>query len=55
MNEKARIWIKISLKFVLNGPINNIPAMVQPGRRQAIIWTDVDPIQRRIYASLGGD
>ena len=24
-------------------------------RRQAIIWTDADPIQWRLYAALGGD
>ena len=24
-----------------------------PNRRQAIIWTNDDPVQRRIYASLG--
>ena len=29
LNEKARIFIKISLKFVLKEPINNIPALVQ--------------------------
>ena len=29
MNENVRISIKISLKFVPNGPINNIPALVQ--------------------------
>ena len=28
LNEKAQILIKISLKFVRKGPINNIPAMV---------------------------
>ena len=28
LNENARISIKISLKFVPNGPINNIPALV---------------------------
>ena len=27
-NENVRISIKISLKFVLMGPINNIPALV---------------------------
>ena len=59
--------------FTHNGPIHNIPALVQimagrrPGDRplsepmmvrsltQAIIWTIADPVQRRIYASLGGD
>ena len=26
-----------------------------PSRRQAIIWTNVDPVHWRIYAALGGD
>ena len=26
-----------------------------PNRRQAIIWTNADPIHWRIYAVLGGD
>ena len=29
LNEKAQISIENSLKFVLKGPINNIPALVQ--------------------------
>ena len=29
LNENVRISIKISLKFVPQGPINNIPALVQ--------------------------
>ena len=29
MNENVRISIKISLKFVPKGPINNIPALIQ--------------------------
>ena len=29
LNENAWISIKISLKFILQGPINNIPALVQ--------------------------
>ena len=29
LNENATSWIKISLKFVPKGPINNIPALVQ--------------------------
>ena len=43
----GNVWIpvKISLKFVRKGPINNIPALVQImdwrlDRRQAIIWTN---------------
>ena len=35
---KENVWtsIKILLKFIPNGPINNIPALVQITRRQAI-------------------
>ena len=29
LNENRSIWIKISLKFVPKGPINNIPAVVE--------------------------
>ena len=48
MNEKFCILIQISRKFGLdNGLV--------PNRRQAIIWTNADPIQWRIYAALGGD
>ena len=43
LNENVLISIKISLKFVPKGQINNIPALVQiglaPTRRQAIVWT----------------
>ena len=46
VNENARIFIEFSLKFVPEGPINNILALVQiinglaPSRPQAIIWTN---------------
>ena len=44
LKEIVKISIKISLKFVPKGPINNIPALVHnglaPARRQAIIWTN---------------
>ena len=54
LNENIWISIKIALKFVPSGSINNIPALVQimawhrpgdkplsePGRCQAIIWTN---------------
>ena len=54
LNENVWIPIEISLKFVPKGPINNIPALVRiMAGRQAIIWTNDDPVQRRIYASLG--
>ena len=35
------------------GPIENNSALAN--RRQAIIWTNADPIHWRIYAALGGD
>ena len=50
MNQKFCISIRISLKFVHKGPIDNIPP-----RHQAIIWTNADPIHQPIYAALGGD
>ena len=58
------ITIQISLKFVPMSPIDNTPALLlfigsgnglAPSRRQAIIWTNADPIHWRIYAALGGD
>ena len=41
-------------KFVPKGPIDNSPADngLAPIRRQAIIWTNADPIHWRIYAAL---
>ena len=43
----------ISLKFVLKGPIGLDNGLV-PYKRQAIIWTNADPIHWRIYTALGG-
>ena len=47
LNENTLISLKIPLKFVPKGPIDNIPALVQimanglaPTRRQAIVWTN---------------
>ena len=42
VNENIWILIKISLKFVPKGQINNISALVQimAWRRPAIIWTN---------------
>ena len=42
------------------GPINNKATFgsgngLAPKRRQAIIWTNADPVHRRIYAALGGN
>ena len=53
LNESARISIEISLKFVPESRINNIPAMVQimvPTRHYLNQWW-LD--YRQIYASLG--
>ena len=60
MSEKFSNLTKISLKFVPKGPIDNNPTIgldngLAPNRRQAITWTNGDPIRRRIYAALGGD
>ena len=42
LNENAWILVQISLKFVPQGPINNIPGLVRimVWRRSAIIWTN---------------
>ena len=58
VNEKFCILIKMSLKFVPKGLIDNNPAFeldndLAPNRRQAIIWTNIDPIHWRIYAAQG--
>ena len=29
--------------------------MATPNRRQAIIWTNADPVHWRLYAALGGE
>ena len=48
LNENIWISMKISLKFVPKGPIDNMPATtgldngLVPNRRQAIIWTNDD-------------
>ena len=57
LSENVWIPIKISLKFVPKGPINNIPALVQImawcGTGESHYLTNDDPVQRSIYASLG--
>ena len=56
LNENDRMPIQISLKFVPRSPIDNKPALVQlMAWRQAITWTNADPVYWRIYAALGGD
>ena len=52
LNENVRISIKISLKFVPKGPINNNPALVQiMAWRRFTMWTK-KLVYWRIYASL---
>ena len=53
LNENVWISIEISLEFVPKGPV--VQAMAWPNRRQAITWTNVDPIHWLIYATLGED
>ena len=57
MDENVSISIKISLKFVPKGPINNIRALVQiiawRGQATSHYLNQLWPIYRRIYASLG--
>ena len=60
MSEKFCILIRISLKFVHNGPIDNIQMNgsddgLAPTRRQAIIWTNADRFHWCIYAAPGTD
>ena len=52
-------FIRISLTVVPVGAIDRRSQMVQvnglaPNRRQAITWTNVDPVQWRMCAALGG-
>ena len=57
MNEELCILIKISLKFVPKGTIDNKSMLVRIVAwrwRGDIIWTNADPVRWRIYAALGG-
>ena len=49
LNENVIISIKISLKFVPKGPINNIPALVQI---MAWRWPDDKPLSEAMMVSL---
>ena len=45
LNKKISISIRISMKFVLKVPTDNNSALVQEmARRQAITWTNADPV-----------
>ena len=52
VKENFLILMKLSLMLVPMGPINNNQA--SPNKRQATIWTNVNPIHWRIYAGGGG-
>ena len=45
------LLIRVQWKYASIGSDNGLA----PTRRQAIIWTNVNPVQWRIYALLGGD
>ena len=57
LNENISISNKNSLKHVPWVLIDNdsigLDKSLAPSRRQAIIWTNVDSINQRIYAALG--
>ena len=60
LNEEVQILIKMSLKFIGKGSIDNMASIGSdngsaPNRRRAIIWAYADPIHWRIYAALGWD
>ena len=58
VNDNFFVLIKISLKFVMKGPIDNDPLLVwdnglATNRRHAIIWNIAGPNHWRIYAAPG--
>ena len=54
-NANICILIKMLMKLVPKGPVNNNPALVKimAWHRITIIWTSADPIHWRIYAAQG--
>ena len=46
--------MQISLTFIPTSPIDNKPALVLVMTGQAVNWANDDPVNRRIYAALGG-
>ena len=55
---KAFLWMR-SFAFWLSGqltkPSKSLNNGLAPKRRQAIIWSNADPIHWRKYAALGGN
>ena len=48
-------WLKFYWSLFLRVQLIGSDNGLVPNRRQAIIWTNADPIHWRIYAALGGD
>ena len=48
-------WNFFPLRVQLTKPSIGLDNGLAPNRRQAIIWTNADPVHWRIYAALGGD
>ena len=58
MNDKNCILNQSSLKFVPEGPINNMSDSdngLAPNRPQVITWTNADPVHPGMYAVLEED
>ena len=55
LNEKYKILIGFSLKFVPRSPIDNKTALVQVMALKAITWTNADPVHQHIYVAQRGD
>ena len=51
LNLHWSLFLKVQLTATSIGLDNGLA----PNRRQTIIWTNTDPILRRIYSALGGD
>ena len=55
------LWLKFHWNLLLPAQLTitqhwlNNGLKLAPNRRQAIIWTNADPIHWRIYGALGGD
>ena len=58
MNEAFSFWLKCHWNLFLRVKLTitiGLDNGLAPNRRQAIIWTNADPIPWRIYATLRGD
>ena len=48
-------YMYIAVRCPQKGQFNHSLTHLAPSSRQAINWTNDDPVRRRIYAALGGD